>query len=117
MTRTIPLRTGARTPHARVLERKHNDLIKSLASEKTMRTMDDYNTGQLSGFIYALTLSAQPVSSSANNAFRLAKLVRPTGEDARTMIRVANELDAAAECLRRAAEKAFQAPELLQAAE
>lgn len=79
--------------------------------------MTDYYTGQLSGFLYALSISAQPVSSSANNVFRLTKQIKPSGEDARTMIRIANELDAAAECLRRAADKAYQAPVLMQAAE
>lgn len=79
--------------------------------------MSDFNAGQLSGFLYALTVASAPMASSANNVFRLAKTVKPSGEDARTMVRIANELDAAAECLRRAADRAYEAPKLLQAAE
>ena len=33
MTRPIPLRTGAKTPQARVLQRKHNDTIMRLAKQ------------------------------------------------------------------------------------
>jgi hypothetical protein len=118
VTRPIPLRHGARTPQARVLERKHNAVIQSLASEKTMRPlMEDYHAGELSGHLYACTVTVFAAMSSARNTYRLAKLVRPTGQSSVEMQRMANELEAAAECLRKAAKLAFPAPEMLQAAE
>lgn len=118
MTRPIPLRSGAKTPQARVLQRRHNTIIQSLASEKAMRPiMEDYYAGELSGHLYACSVTVFAAMSSARNTYRLAKLVRPTGQSSVEMQRMANELEAAAECLRRAAKLAFPPPEMMQAAE
>ncbi len=78
---------------------------------------EDFTTGQLHAYLGAIQLPAMAVSSSANNVFRCSKAVKITGADAQIMRRTAAELDAAAECLRRAADRAYEAPKLLQAAE
>lgn len=82
-----------------------------------MTTMDDYHMGELSGLIFGGEVSAQTASSIANNVFRAAKRQKPTGEAARSMLRAAMQLEAAAEAYRQAAARAYPAPSLVQAAE
>jgi hypothetical protein len=79
--------------------------------------IESYHAGELSGHLYACTVTVFAALSSARNTYRLAKLVRPTGQSAAEMRRAADELEAAAECLRKAAKLAFPAPEIMQAAE
>ena len=79
--------------------------------------MDDYYAGELSGLLLGGELSAQTAASMANNVFRVSRQQKPSGDMARSMMRAARQLEAAAESYRQAAAMAFPAPVLMQAAE
>ncbi len=79
--------------------------------------MEDFNAGEFSGFLYSGGVSSIAVSGIANQVLRKARSVKPTGDSAREMRRIARDLETAAECYRQAAALAFPAPVVLQAAE
>ena len=78
-------------------------------------SMNDYYAGELSGLLLGGETTAQTAASLANNVYRAAKRNKPTGEAARSMLRAANQLEAAAEAYRQAAGLAFPAPVLMAA--
>lgn len=79
--------------------------------------MDAYSKGEMAGFLCAGIVSTGGIVAVANHVFRQSRTARVNGEDARQMLRIARELEAAAESYRQAAALAFPAPVALQAAE
>lgn len=77
--------------------------------------MDTYYAGELSGLLYAGELATQTASSAANHVLRVSRRVKPTGDCAREMMRMARSLDDAAANYRAAAALAFPATALMAA--
>lgn len=113
MTRPIPLRHGARTPQARVLERKHNAVIQSLASEQGMSTFSEGRLFEL------VTMTGQLAAQLDMMASRIAivrkgeSVLHPT--DIAALVRATGHLEGAARTLRDVT--AIGKPVLMQAAE
>lgn len=97
-------------------KRAHEALRQQIGTT-AMAMMDEYHAGELSGLIFGGETSAQTAASIANSVFRAAKRQKPTGDAARSMLRAAMQLEAAAEAYRQAAARAYPALSLVQAAE
>lgn len=119
MTRPIPLRSGAKTPQARVLQRRHNTIIQSLALEIPMRHVAanrfaDGRLFELVNMVAQQSAYLEILSARAASARRdMAEPLHPADLD--SMIRAIRNLEAAAGLLREAA--ALGKPVLMQAAE